>query len=151
MADNNTPLHIAFEVDLPATLAKAEKCDRLSVMIAPHAPYSCSEANMRRAAELSKEYNLPITIHLAETHDEERQILERFGCDNLNTLFCTLNIRQNIHPFPLFIRDPRTRPSERGCARPFIQFCIIPLFLFFCKRFFKNISSFFAIFFTSGT
>ena len=70
----------AFEEDLPATVAKAEKCDRLSVMIAPHAPYSCSEENMHRAAELSEEYGLPITIHLAETHDEERQIRERFGC-----------------------------------------------------------------------
>lgn len=70
----------AFEQDLPATVAKAEKCDRLSVMIAPHAPYSCSEENMRRAAELSEEYGLPITIHLAETLDEERQIRERYGC-----------------------------------------------------------------------
>lgn len=70
----------AFEEDLPATVAKAAKCDRLSVMIAPHAPYSCSEENMRRAAVLSEEYGLPITIHLAETHDEERQIRERFGC-----------------------------------------------------------------------
>ena len=35
---------------------------------------------MHRAAELSEEYGLPITIHLAETHDEERQIRERFGC-----------------------------------------------------------------------
>ena len=72
----------------------------------------------------------------------ENLILERFGCDNLNTLFCTLNIRQNIHPFPLFIRDPRTRPSERGCAHPFIHLCIISLFLSFCNRFFENISSF---------
>ena len=70
----------AFEEDLPATVAKAAKCDRLSVMIAPHAPYSCSEGNLRRAAELSEEYGLPITIHLAETHDEERQIRERYGC-----------------------------------------------------------------------
>ena len=70
----------AFEEDLPATVAKAKECDRLSVMIAPHAPYSCSEANMRRAAQLSEEYGLPITIHLAETHDEERQIREGYGC-----------------------------------------------------------------------
>jgi len=70
----------AFEKDLPVTVAKAAACDRLSVMIAPHAPYSCSPENMRRAAELSREYGLPVTIHLAETLDEQRQIEERFGC-----------------------------------------------------------------------
>ena len=77
----------------------------------------------------------------------ENLILKRLGSDNLNTLFCTLNIRQNIHPFPIFIRDPRIRPSERGCAYPFIQFCIIPLFLPFCKRFLQKNSSFFTIIF----
>lgn len=70
----------AFERDLPAVLAKAAACDRLSVMIAPHAPYSCSPENMRRAADLSREYGLPVTIHLAETLDEQRQIEQRFGC-----------------------------------------------------------------------
>ncbi len=69
-----------FERDLPETLAVAAGCDRLSVRPAPHAAYSCSAENLRRAVELAREHGLGLTIHLSETLDEQRIIRERHGC-----------------------------------------------------------------------
>lgn len=69
-----------FERDLIETQRVAEMCERLSVRIAPHAAYSCSEANLWRAAELARELNLGLHIHLSETLDEQRIIRQRHGC-----------------------------------------------------------------------
>lgn len=68
-----------FERDLTETLAVAATCDRLSVMVAPHAAYSCSDENLRRAVGLAREHGLGLTIHLSETLDEQRIIRERCG------------------------------------------------------------------------
>ena len=69
-----------FERDIDETLAAASGCDTLSVMVAPHAPYSCSEVNLRRAVALAKAHGLGLTIHLSETLDEQRLIRERHRC-----------------------------------------------------------------------
>lgn len=69
----------AFERDVEATAAKCAVCDRLTLMMGPHAPYSCSEENLRRGAELARKYDTGITIHLAETLDEDRTVSERYG------------------------------------------------------------------------
>ncbi len=64
----------AFEQDLVDTLREVEGCDRVTVCVAPHAPYSCSLENLKRGVELSREYNLPVHIHLSETDDEVRMV-----------------------------------------------------------------------------
>ena len=69
----------SFESDMEATAAKCAACDRLSLMVGPHAPYSCSEKNLRRGAELAEKYGAGVTIHVAETLDEERTVRERYG------------------------------------------------------------------------
>ncbi len=69
-----------FERDLEETLAAAEGCDTLSVRPAPHAAYSCSAENLRRAVDLARRHRLGITIHVSETLDEQRIIRERHGC-----------------------------------------------------------------------
>jgi 5-methylthioadenosine/S-adenosylhomocysteine deaminase len=69
----------AFERDLAETLEVAAGCDRLSVRVAPHAAYSCSEENLRRAVELAHENGIGLTIHLSETIDEQQIIRERHG------------------------------------------------------------------------
>ena len=69
-----------FERDLSDTLAVAAGCDRLSVRVAPHATYSCSAENLRRAVDLAREHSLGLTIHLSETLDEQRIVRERHGC-----------------------------------------------------------------------
>jgi 5-methylthioadenosine/S-adenosylhomocysteine deaminase len=68
-----------FEQDMAQTLAIAATCERLSVRPAPHAAYSCSSENLRRAAALAREHNLGLTIHLSETLDEQRIIREKYG------------------------------------------------------------------------
>ncbi|MDR2894667.1 MAG: amidohydrolase [Alistipes sp.] len=69
-----------FEADLEATLAAARGCDRLSVMIAPHAAYSCSAENLKRAAELARRHEIGLHIHVSETRWEQQVVRERHGC-----------------------------------------------------------------------
>ncbi len=69
-----------FERDIVLTLEAAEGVDTLTVRPAPHAAYSCSAGNLRRAVDLAREHNLGITIHISETLDEQRIIRERHGC-----------------------------------------------------------------------
>lgn len=47
--------------------------------IAPHAPYSNTEETLRQSAELAKEYNVPLMIHLAETEREVDDNMEQYG------------------------------------------------------------------------
>lgn len=54
--------------------------DNISFMIGPHAPYTCTENYLRLAAETAKRYDLPITIHLAETLSEIDSVKKDFGC-----------------------------------------------------------------------
>lgn len=47
--------------------------------IAPHAPYTVSEANLKAADALSKRLNSPLLIHLAEAPTETKDVLEKTG------------------------------------------------------------------------
>ena len=51
----------------------------LRVVVAPCSPFSVTEALMREAAGLARSYGVRLHTHLAETMDEERFCLERFG------------------------------------------------------------------------
>jgi cytosine/adenosine deaminase-related metal-dependent hydrolase len=51
----------------------------LRVAIAPCSPFSVTERLMRESAELARRLGLHLHTHLAETLDEERFCLERFG------------------------------------------------------------------------
>lgn len=53
---------------------------RIRFMIAPHAVYSCDESYLRQIVELSKELELGINTHLAETEAEVRGCYEKYGC-----------------------------------------------------------------------
>jgi len=47
--------------------------------LAPCSPFSVSEDLMRTTAELARSYNVKMHTHLAETLDEERYCIKRFG------------------------------------------------------------------------
>ncbi|HEY7240817.1 MAG TPA: TRZ/ATZ family hydrolase [Burkholderiales bacterium] len=47
--------------------------------IAPHAPYTVSDASFRQVAKLAAELDLPVHVHLAETEDESRRSLAEHG------------------------------------------------------------------------
>ncbi|MCL1817100.1 MAG: amidohydrolase family protein, partial [Clostridiales bacterium] len=53
---------------------------RVTAMLGPHAPYTCSPAFLTHLAEVGRKYQLPLHIHLLETQDEVTQIAARDGC-----------------------------------------------------------------------
>ena len=59
----------------------------ISFCLAPHAPYSVSNASFERVQTLAAQLELPIHIHIHETSDEIRQHLEEFGCRPIYRLF----------------------------------------------------------------
>jgi cytosine/adenosine deaminase-related metal-dependent hydrolase len=72
--------------DLDAILASTESVhrrlhdgDRIVVTVAPCSPFSVTPELMTASAELARRLGLRLHTHLAETLDEERSCLERFG------------------------------------------------------------------------
>ncbi len=63
--------------DLEATLPLAS--DRVRVGVGPHAPYSVKRENLLRCKELCQKYNLPLTIHVAESRSEMEQLQAATG------------------------------------------------------------------------
>lgn len=56
------------------------RCSRVTFALGPHAPYSCSEAYLRQVAELAREHDLGLHIHLSESQFEQATIREQYGC-----------------------------------------------------------------------
>lgn len=52
---------------------------RIRLMVAVHAPYSCSEKLLKGARELADHYMTGLNMHLAESLDEEKEILAHYG------------------------------------------------------------------------
>ena len=46
---------------------------------APHAPYTVDEEHLKKITELSKKYNVPVLMHIAETENEVKQIKEKYN------------------------------------------------------------------------
>jgi len=57
---------------------KGEK--RISFMLAPHAPYTCTEDYLREIAEAAQALDLGIHTHLSETKGEVENVLHEKGC-----------------------------------------------------------------------
>ena len=53
---------------------------RLSFMLAPHAPYTCTEDYLREIAQAAAELDLGIHTHLSETQGEVETVLKEKGC-----------------------------------------------------------------------
>lgn len=56
---------------------------KISWILAPHAPYTCSEKLLRKTKLMSDYFNVPITMHLAETPEETMKLKY---LDSLNLL-----------------------------------------------------------------
>lgn len=48
--------------------------DKIEVAVSPHSPYACSEGVLRQAAEIAREYDKPLQIHLSEERWEGEKI-----------------------------------------------------------------------------
>ena len=49
------------------------------VMVAPHSPHACDEDLLKGSVDLARELDLRLHIHVAETQNENKIILERYG------------------------------------------------------------------------
>ena len=53
---------------------------RITVMLGPHAPYTCAFEYLRYVAETARKYGMRIHIHLSETAHEVEESMEKYGC-----------------------------------------------------------------------
>ena len=51
---------------------------RIKVFVSAHAPYTCNPDTIKLCVDLAKELNTGIHIHLAETQDEARIVMDRY-------------------------------------------------------------------------
>ena len=55
------------------------KNDKVSVILGPHAPYTCNPEYLKIVTNVAKEHNLPLTIHLSESLKEISDIKAAYG------------------------------------------------------------------------
>ena len=78
------PDHVVEEIDAilsstESVIARHHDGERIVVTVAPCSPFSVTPELMRESAELARRHGLKLHTHLAETIEEERDSLERFG------------------------------------------------------------------------
>ncbi|HIC92554.1 MAG TPA: amidohydrolase, partial [Syntrophaceae bacterium] len=59
----------------------------ISVMVEPHALFTCSPRLLKDAKDIAERYNTPLIIHLSETKNEVEEVIKRYG----KTPVCHLN------------------------------------------------------------
>ncbi len=52
---------------------------RITIMLGPHAPYTCPPAYLQMVMEMAEQLSVPIHIHLAETRGEVAECLKVYG------------------------------------------------------------------------
>jgi len=66
-------------LDFTQNFIKEWKGDEIIIpAVAPHAPYTCSKELLLSSTELSKKYDVPCLIHVAETEDEVKEMKKRY-------------------------------------------------------------------------
>lgn len=70
-----TKLREAFDA-----IEKWKDYDRISFMLAPHAPYTCDEGYQRVVASEARRHNLRISTHISESSTENENIMKSYGC-----------------------------------------------------------------------
>lgn len=79
--DKNSMERGAERIDEALSEAKEfEQSPIISFMLAPHAPYTCDEDYLRLVAKTAKEHGMGLHTHLSESLDEQKTIMERYGC-----------------------------------------------------------------------
>ena len=80
--DFPVPDHKDLAESITVTRAFLEKWNghpRVVAAVAPHAPYTNAKESLLAARDLALEFKAPLLIHLSETKDEQKQILEKYG------------------------------------------------------------------------
>ena len=58
-------------------IKKYKNSELVTPAFAPHAPYTVEEEYLKKVTELSKKYDVPVLMHIAETENEVKQIREK--------------------------------------------------------------------------
>jgi 5-methylthioadenosine/S-adenosylhomocysteine deaminase len=59
---------------------------RITTVLAPHAPYTVTDADLAATAELAQEHGLPVHLHAAENRDQAETSLARHGVTPIEVL-----------------------------------------------------------------
>ena len=79
---------------------------RITVMLGPHAPYTCPPAYLRKVVDLAQKLGAEIHIHLSETADEVKTCYEKHGqspialMNELGVLDCGVLAAHCVHLSP---------------------------------------------------
>ncbi len=60
-------------------IKKYKNSELVTPAFAPHAPYTVEEEYLKKVTELSKKYDVPVLMHIAETENEVKQIKEKYN------------------------------------------------------------------------
>lgn len=60
-------------------IKKYKNSELVTPAFAPHAPYTVEEEYLKKVTELSKKYDVPVLMHIAETENEVKQIREKYN------------------------------------------------------------------------
>ena len=58
---------------------KYQSHPRIRAALGPHAPYTCSDDLIREVTELSKQFGVPVHMHVSETEKEVKDSLQKYG------------------------------------------------------------------------
>ncbi|CAL9418626.1 amidohydrolase [Streptomyces sp. enrichment culture] len=75
------------EASLEFALRRRDGADgRITTALAPHAPYTVTEAELAATAELAREHGLPVHLHAAENREQTDTSLARHGVTPIEVL-----------------------------------------------------------------
>lgn len=60
--------------------------DKVSIILGPHAPYTCDPEYLKIVTQTAKEHDLPLTIHLSESAKEIADMKELYGCSPIELM-----------------------------------------------------------------
>lgn len=60
--------------------------DKVSIILGPHAPYTCDPEYLKIVTQTAKEHDLPLTIHLSESAKEIADVKELYGCSPIELM-----------------------------------------------------------------
>lgn len=79
LMDTDDTLEMRVQEFIKLYETRDKEDDLITYSVAPHGLYTCSEKALKKAAELAKEYNLPIHVHFLESIDEIQDIQNLHG------------------------------------------------------------------------
>lgn len=95
----------------------------LGVMVAPHAPHTCSEETLTKSLSLADKYQVPVTIHASETRDDVLQHQKDKGLPPVEWLDKKLGFftgRQVLVAHSVWVQQREVElMAERGAAMAF--------------------------------